>query len=333
MAAAALALVWFRRQPVLVAVVGLSLLLVSARIADTDDALGLVELAVAAAHLALLAANCRGRRAVFGAVGAMGWLVALYLVTADRTIGLAMFTVPAYLAGMVLRMRQDTADELEARGRELEHERELFAQLALQHERARIASELHDIVGHAISVMVVQAAAGQRLVDTDPERAKDAFAAIAESARQGKRDLERLIELLGGTQVETPDLSLIDEVVRRAAGSGLDVVCRFEGDRGGVSAGAAHLAFRVVQEGLTNALRHAPGAAVQVLVAARGRDLTVRVHNSPPRQTHDRPRIVGLGAGLLGLRERVTEAGGELTSGRAVDGGWELSAVLPAAAC
>ena len=86
------------------------------------------------------------------------------------------------------------------RAQELEDERELFAEIALRHERARIASELHDIVGHAISVMVIQATAGQRLVDADPARAKEAFAAISESARQGRKDLERLIELLGGRQ-------------------------------------------------------------------------------------------------------------------------------------
>ena len=99
-----------------------------------------------------------------------------------------------------MRLRQETADELALRAQELEDERELFAEIALRHERARIASELHDIVGHAISVMVIQAAAGQRLVDADPTRAKEAFAAISESARQGTQDLERLIELLGGTR-------------------------------------------------------------------------------------------------------------------------------------
>ena len=110
-----------------------------------------------------------------------------------------MFTVPPYVAGTVLRLRRETADQLALRAQELEDERELFAEIALRHERARIASELHDIVGHAISVMVIQAAAGQRLVDADPARAKEAFAAISESARQGTKDLERLIELLGGT--------------------------------------------------------------------------------------------------------------------------------------
>lgn len=149
------------------------------------------------------------------------------------------------------------------RAAELEDERELFAEITLRHERARIAGELHDIIGHAISVMVIQAATGQRLVDTDPGRAREAFAAISESARQGSRDLERLIELLGGTTsvvVAGPDLSLVDEMVPWAGRSGLNVTCRFEGDRDRVPEPVAHLAFRVVQESLTNALRYAPGA-------------------------------------------------------------------------
>ncbi|MEV6495202.1 histidine kinase, partial [Actinoplanes sp. NPDC051633] len=222
--------------------------------------------------------------------------------------------------------RREAAGQLAQRGRELEEERELFTDLALRHERSRIAAELHDIVGHAISIMIIQAAAGQRLVDDDPERARQAFTAIADSARQGREDLRRLVDLLGGAEVGGPDLALIDEVVSRAARSGLDVSCRFEGDRDGVAAPAAHLAFRVVQESLTNALRHAPGAAVRVLVSGSGRDLTVSVENDPP--TRDRPGVLGTGHGLVGLRERVQELGGHLLAGPTPRGGWRVQATV-----
>ena len=245
-----------------------------------------------------------------------------------------MFTVPPYAAGTVLRLRRETADQLAMRAQELEEERELFAEIALRHERARIASELHDIVGHAISVMVIQAAAGQRLVDTDPARAKEAFAAISESARQGTQDLERLIELLGGTAAEVgagPDLSLVDEVVTRAARSGLHVTCRFEGDRERVPAPVAHLAFRVVQESLTNALRYAPGSEVRIVIsvdeAANG--LAVRVENDSAAQ-RDAP-LVGTGRGLVGLRERVQTLGGQFSAGQTRVGGWAVEARLPGA--
>jgi signal transduction histidine kinase len=268
-----------------------------------------------------------GRAAWLAGLGLGAYLYIFWLIEPTTSpVAVVMFSVPGFLAGTVLRLRREAVDELARRGRELEEERELFAQIALRHERARIASELHDIIGHAISVMVIQAAAGQRLVGRDPDRAEQAFAAIAESARQGQQDLHRLVELLGGTEVGRPDLALIDEVVARAARSGLNVSCRFEGDRDGVAAGTAHVAFRVVQESLTNALRHAPGAAVRVLVNGSGRGLTVRVEND--RSVQERLNLSGTGRGLAGLRERVQELGGQLLAGPAPHGGWLVEATL-----
>jgi signal transduction histidine kinase len=324
--ASGLTLLWWRSHPRLVAVLGGALWLVSAFLGGygwfPDTALAIMAL------LATVAALGWGGRAAW----AVALCLAAYLFVFWRALGdtsevaVVMFSAPGYLAGTVLRLRREAADELAQRGRELEEERELFADLALRHERARIASELHDIVAHAISVMVIQAAAGQRLVD-DPARAKQAFAAIAESARQGKEDLQRLIELLGGTEVGGPDLSLIEEVVTRAARGGLDVSCRFEGDRDGVAAPTAHVAFRVVQESLTNALRYAPGAAVRVLVNGSGRGLAVSVEND--RSVQERPGLSGTGRGLVGLRERVQELGGQLLAGPTSGGGWLVKATLP----
>jgi signal transduction histidine kinase len=226
-----------------------------------------------------------------------------------------------------VRRRRETADALAERARELEAERELFARVSVANERARIAAELHDIVGHALSVMVVQSAAGQRLVARQPGAARASLEAVAESARQGRADLQRLLDLLAGTEVASPDLDLVDEIVRRAAGSGLRATCRFEGDRDGVDARAAHVAFRVVQEGLTNALRYAPGAAVRVLVRGEpGRALTVQVENDAADGTP--PGVRGSGRGLAGLRERVVEYGGRLDAGPRPDGGWRLEAEL-----
>jgi signal transduction histidine kinase len=270
-----------------------------------------------------------GRAAWVVAAGVVAYLVAVAeILGGGELVALLVLGTPGYAAGTVFRLYRDAADELDRRGRELQEERELFADLAVRHERARIASELHDIVGHAISVMVIQAAAGQRLVDTEPDRARTALAAIAESARQGRDDLARLVELLSGAEVAGPDLSMIDEVVTRAAAGGLDVSCRFAGDRDRVPAAVAHVAFRVVQESLTNALRYAPGAAVRVLLSESGRDLTVRVENDEPIQP--RPGLTGTGRGLAGLRERVQAAGGRLGAGPTPDGGWLVEATLPA---
>jgi signal transduction histidine kinase len=261
------------------------------------------------------------------------YLVPLYYVSGMGSwVAAVMFTVPPFAAGTALRLHRETADELALRAQELEEERELFAQLALRHERARIASELHDIVGHALSVMVVQAAAGQRLVDSRPTAAKDAFTAIAESARQGTKDLDRLVELLGrseGSSDRSADLSLVDELVARAGRSGLDVTCRFEGVPDAVGGTVAHLAFRVVQESLTNALRHAPGADVRIVihVDSAGRGLAVRVEND--RGAQPAAPLTGTGHGLVGLRERTQTIGGQFSAGATAAGGWAVDARFP----
>jgi signal transduction histidine kinase len=325
--ASGLTLVWWRTRPRLIALLGGGLWLATAFLTQNgwfpEAAIAIMVALPAAAALAWT-----GRAAWVAGLGLGVYLVIFYIaVSPTSPVAVVMFSVPGFLAGTVLRQRREAVDTLARRGRELEEERELFAEIALRHERARIASELHDIVGHAISVMVIQAAAGQRLVGRDPDRARQAFTAIAESARQGRDDLHRLVELLGGTEIGGPDLTLIEEVVTRAARSGLDVSCRFEGDRDGVAAAAAHIAFRVVQESLTNALRHAPGAAVRVLVSGSGRGLTVRVEND--RSVQERPNLSGTGRGLAGLRERVQELGGQLRAGPTRAGGWQVEAVLP----
>jgi signal transduction histidine kinase len=331
MVAAGLALLWWRSHPRAASVVSLGLWLVGLALGggwfpDTGAA-------VFSATFAVLALGWSGRAAWLASLCALAYLVPFYyLAEVGSWVAALMFTVPPYVAGTVLRLRQETADQLALRAQELDDERELFGQIALRHERARIASELHDIVGHAISVMVIQAAAGQRLVDADPARAKEAFAAISESARQGTKDLERLIELLGGRDGSGgggPDLSLVEEVVTRAGRSGLNVTCRFEGDRDGVSPPVAHLAFRVVQESLTNALRYAPGAEVRIVISVDEgqRGLSVRVENDGTPQMD--AALAGTGRGLIGLRERIQTLGGQFTAGTTGVGGWAVEARLP----
>jgi signal transduction histidine kinase len=326
-----LALMWWRSHPRAAPVLALGLLLLAVAIGGgwiPDTAIAIYSLS-----FALLALGWSGRAAWLVALCAAAYLVPFWILSHETSwVAVLMFTVPPYAAGTVLRLRRETADQLAMRVEELEEERELVTEIALRHERARIASELHDIVGHAISVMVIQAAAGQRLVDTDPARAKEAFAAISESARQGSEDLQRLIELLDGSAGDLPggpDLSLVDEVVTRAARSGLDVSCRFEGDRDRVAAPVAHLAFRVVQESLTNALRYAPGSEVRISISIdeTQRSLAVRVEND--NSVRGATTLAGTGRGLVGLRERIQTLGGRLDAGRTPHGGWAVEARLP----
>lgn len=326
-----LALMWWRSHPRVASVAALGLFLAALALGGgwfPDTGVALYSLS-----FAVLALGWSGRAAWLVALCAVAYLVPFYyLAELGSWVAAVMFTVPPYAAGTVLRLRKETADQLALRAQELEDERELFAEIALRHERARIASELHDIVGHAISVMVIQAAAGQRLVDADPARAKRTFAAISESARQGTKDLERLIELLGGSEGDVgggPDLSLVDEVVARAGRSGLNVTCRFEGDRDRVPEPVAHLAFRVVQESLTNALRYAPGADVHIVISIdqAERGLAVRVEND--RAAQNGAPLAGTGRGLVGLRERVQTLGGQFSAGTTRVGGWVVEARLP----
>jgi signal transduction histidine kinase len=323
--AGALGLALWRRHPVPVLLAGPVLLMVCA---FTGPEPSNVLLPVLMVYAALVAERFSGRSAWAAGLGCAVYVAALYAVTGEDSPGLLILIAPGFLAGTALRLRRETAEQLAARGRELDAERELFAEVSVRNERARIASELHDIVGHALSVMVVQAAAGQRLAPHSPDAAAESLAVIAESARHGRADLHRLIDLLAGTEVASPDLSLIDAVVDHAARSGLRVTCRFEGSRDGLRAEVAHAACRVVQESLTNALRHAPGAEVRVLVRSEpdGRGVTVRVEND--RAPRCAPGIPGTGRGLIGLRERVVDLGGAFCAGPAPGGGWAVQATL-----
>jgi signal transduction histidine kinase len=265
--------------------------------------------------------------AVVALVGAVELGVAL----ADNSGSVPGLLLPVagWGAGRALRERELVAAQLAERARELEQEREAHAALSVRYERARIASELHDIVAHAISVMVVQASAGQRLAD-DPEATAETFEAIAGAARQAEADMGRLVALLGDETAigPAPDLALVEELVARAAGSGLDVTLRFEGEREGLPASVAEAAYRVVQEGLTNALRYAAGASAAVLVRGGRDELLVEVANTA---TTGEAALAGAGTGtgLQGLRERVGAVGGTLEAGQAPDGGWLLRARLP----
>ncbi|MGD9697188.1 MAG: sensor histidine kinase [Thermoleophilia bacterium] len=283
-----------------------------------------------AAH-AFAAGRFAGRRSgIVGAVALTAAGIAGSALTPGGTEVVFLFIVPAsWGAGRALRERSEAAAQLAQRARELEAEREAYAALSVRYERARIASELHDIVAHAISVMVVQATAGQRLVGRDPAATAETFANIADAARQAEREMGLLVGLLADEAAPSPDLALVEELVSRAAGSGLDVTLTLRGEREGLPPAIAAVAYRVVQEGLTNALRYAAGSAVAVTVDGRRDAVSVEVVNGPAGRG---PALgdIGGGTGLRGLRERAEALGGTLEAGPR-DGGWRLAARLPVA--
>jgi len=270
------------------------------------------------------------RAGVAALVGLVGSLEVGVVLAGGAEVLALLGPAATWGAGRALGERELIVEQLAERASELEEEREAHAALSVRYERARIASELHDIVAHAISVMVVQASAGQRLAARDPEATAETFAAIAGAARQAEADMGRLVALLGDTDAigPPPDLRLVEELVRRAAGSGLDVTLRLEGEREGLPTPLVETSYRVVQEGLTNALRYAAGAAVSVVVHGEREALSVEVRNAPTRSEATLAGT-GTGTGLRGLRERVGACGGTLEAGPVLDGGWRLSARLP----
>jgi signal transduction histidine kinase len=271
--------------------------------------------------------------------GKWSGLVALAALVGSSLLGALIeheTVVPAVLIpgavwgmGRALRDRELVAAQLAERGRELEEEREAHAALSVRYERARIASELHDIVAHAISVMVIQASAGQRLTD-DPKATAETFGAIAGAARQAEEDMGRLVALLADEDAigPAPDLALVEELIARASGSGLDVTLRLEGEREGLSADVVQAAYHVVREGLTNVLRYAAGASVAVVVRGERRLLAIEVENAPAER-ETALAGAGTGTGLIGLRERVAALGGTLEAGPSSGGGWRITARLP----
>ena len=260
-------------------------------------------------------------------------IVVLLVVGLQLQNGLTRFnpiffvlTIGPWALGLVVRSRRRITEQLALRGRELEAERALFAAEAVRYERARIARELHDIVAHCVSVMVIQAGAGQRLTAADPSLAAEAFDSIGEAARQAEAEIGRLLDLLGATgeQGGADGLRLVGELVTRAAAAGLAVSCRFSGSADGLPAPASDAAYRVVQESLTNALKHAPGAPVDILVEGAAGYVEIDVRNSPAVGPPSGLERSGGGRGLTGMRERVAACGGELTAGPAqpAAGGW-----------
>jgi signal transduction histidine kinase len=283
-----------------------------------------------AAHAIVAARYDRTWDGAAGPLALLGASLVSGVATSDSGPFLAFVCVASWAAGRAWREHEEVAARLAERARELEEEREAHAELSVRYERARIASELHDIVAHAISVMVVQATAGQRLAAYDPDLTAETFANIAGAARQAESDLGRLVALLGDDDAigDAPDLSLVEELVSRAAGSGLDVSLRLEGNREGLPAPLTEVAYRVVQEGLTNALRYSAGAAVRVVVTGSTDGLDVSVENDPA-ESEAALEGAGTGNGLRGLRERVGACAGTVEAGPTPDGGWRLHAQLP----
>jgi signal transduction histidine kinase len=240
-----------------------------------------------------------------------------------------MVTIGPWLAGLAVRSRRRLATTIEIRNRELESTRVLNALAAVRYERSRIAHELHDIVAHCVTVSVVQAAAARRLASIDPDRAAHALDAIAEATQGAEIEIALLTGHLD--RVGPPGVPLIEELVRRTAAAGLRVRYHPVGELGGLPPQASDTAYRVVQESVTNAMKHAPGAPIDIAVReAEDRSFEVEVVTAAANSGASWLEAAGGGHGLEGMCRRVASCGGTLTAGPTGDGGWRVSARFPA---
>ncbi len=247
----------------------------------------------------------------------------------DTVWSLVTFTV-AWAVGFGLNQKFREADEARERAARLQREREEQARAAVAEERARIARELHDIVGHSVSVMTVQAAGVRGLLRPHQEREREALQVVEQTGREALAEMRRLVGVLRRPEeapalAPQPSLEHLDRLVAQAREAGLPVELRVEGEPVPLAAGIDLTAYRIIQEGLTNALKHARAEHAEVLVRYDGGHVNLTVSDDG---SGDGGGESG-GHGLVGMRERVSVYGGELEAGPRPDGGYRLHARLP----
>jgi len=296
------------------------------------------------------------------------WVVPFASVT--TAIGL---TAPSLLLGLYVGARRRLMESLRERADSLERELQLLAERAEERaewarneERTRIAREMHDVVAHRVSLMVVHAAALQAVARKDPEKAVRNAALVGDMGRQALTELREMLGVLrsgvasagasrdAGTPLaavgvaaaavadreraeepagEGPWLSELDELVGQSAAAGMVVDLSVEGESRAYAPEVEQTAYRVVQEALTNVHKHAAGAKTYVRLAHRVSEIAMQVENEPPPEagSASAARLPSGGNGLVGMKERVSALGGVFVSGPTDAGGFRVSAVIPAA--
>ncbi|MEU1575330.1 histidine kinase [Streptomyces collinus] len=275
------------------------------------------------------------------------------------------FTAPPVLLGLYVGARRRLMESLRERADSLERELQLLAERAEERaewarneERTRIAREMHDVVAHRVSLMVVHAAALQAVARKDPEKAVKNAALVGDMGRQALTELREMLGVLrsGGegrresaasvplvavgvaaaaaasraADDEGPCLAEIEELVGQSAAAGMVVALSVEGDVRSYAPLVEQTAYRVVQEALTNVHKHAAGAKTYVRLAHRVSEIAMQVENEPPEEAASSARLPSGGNGLVGMRERVSALGGVFVSGPTDAGGFRVSAVIPA---
>jgi len=296
------------------------------------------DLAVLAALYTVAAESVFGWAVAAGLVVEFGALLEVWQQwhTAHQRRGpllfLACLIAGIWILGIYIHTRRDYLRSLEEKAARLERERDNQVRIAMAAERARIARELHDVVAHNVSVIVVQADGATYAIDTDTERAKRALETISSTGRQALSEMRRLLGVLrdgedSGPFAPQPGLEQLTELVEHVRESGLPLEFLIDGDPRPLSAGLQLTMFRIVQEALTNTLKHGGVAASARVVLRYGPD-EVEIVISDTGRGAEAPND-GHGHGLVGMRERASMYGGTAEAGPLPDGGFQVVARLP----
>ena len=322
----ALALLWRRRRPVEVVAV-----VTAAGVAEAIIGPWPLPFALGAA-LYTVASRPGGRGTSPVAVAAIVAMAAVFAATGYSQFGdiaaRVVFLVAGWLLGDSIRSRRAYILEIEEKAERLERERELHVRRAAAEEQARIARELHDVVAHALSVIVVQAAAADDVFEVDPRLAREPIRAIELASRSALGDLRRVLGILqdDAEYEPQPGLARLDALVEQVRATGLEIEFAVEGSPRPLPAAVDLSAYRIVQEALTNTLKHARAAHATVRVRY-GRDLDLEIRDDGGGDVANGPSAGG--NGLIGMRERVAVLGGSVATGPRPGGGYSVSARIP----
>jgi signal transduction histidine kinase len=243
----------------------------------------------------------------------------------------------AWLVGRNLRYRRARWAELQDRAERLERERQEEARRAVTEERLRIARELHDVIAHSMSVIAVQSAVGHHVMDTQPDQARQALAAIEATSRSALTEMRRLLGVLRqegqtrGSLAPAPGLADLDSLVSQVQDAGLRVWIKVDGQRGPVPPSVDLSAYRIIQEALTNVIKHADCQSATVTICYRADSVTVEIADKglAAPGAGVAPAGNGSGHGIIGMRERVAVFSGQFTAGPRPDGGFRVRARFP----
>jgi signal transduction histidine kinase len=289
-----------------------------------------------AAAVFLLAQRPDWRQAVAGLAMAVG--VEAIVVHNDprgqigQLIFVSLIFTVVWVVGFSLGRKFAEVDEARERAARAEREREQRARAAVAEERARIARELHDVVGHSVSVMTVQASGVRRLLQPEQEREREALLIVERTGREALAEMRRMVGVLRRPEeapalAPQPSLEHLERLVEQAREAGLPVDLRVEGEALELPAGVDLTAYRLVQEGLTNAIKHSRATRAEVVVNYGEGEIEVLVSDNGNGVGNGD----GGGHGLVGMRERVSVYGGKLEAGPQPGGGYRLRARLPVA--